>query len=238
MTHRPTDLPRRSTSCTSRSTQKPAGPGFNQEARLALQARSASWISVYHHIPPRRSRPSAPRWPASSSQTAARPGGLDVGLSQDSETEAHEAHDAMPLAGRRVRGRGRSRDPSPFAASEKRAANMPMTFVFGRVVWRVVLAAIRFCRAQVLACAACACVPVSAGAAVSPRDAAATRAYLHIEADQARVADSDLGMGVAAVEALERQVAGECPGALAFAPRDIAYEEIGDELRIRAVDHV
>lgn len=108
-----------------------------------------------------------------------------------------------------------------------------MTLVFDRVVWRVVFSAIRFHRVQmiaVLACAACACVPLSALAAVTPRDAAATRAYLRIVADQARVANSDLGMGVAAVQDLVHQVAGECPGALAYAPRDVAYEEIGDEI--------
>jgi hypothetical protein len=108
-----------------------------------------------------------------------------------------------------------------------------MTFVFGGVVWRVVFAVIRFHGAQViavLACVACAFVPVSALAAVAPRDGAATRAYLRIAAHQVRVADSDLGMGVAAVEALERQVAGECPGALAYAPRDVAFEETGEEV--------
>jgi hypothetical protein len=108
-----------------------------------------------------------------------------------------------------------------------------MTLVFDRLVWRVVAAAIRSHRGQtiaVLACAACACMPVSALAAVSARNAAATRAYLRIGADQVRVASSDLGRGVAAVEALEHQVAGECPEALAYAPRDVAYEEVGGEV--------
>lgn len=88
----------------------------------------------------------------------------------------------------------------------------------------------------VLACATCACVPASALALVTParsgyaRDAAATRAYLRIVAGRARVANSDLSLGVAAVQALVHQVAGECPGALAYAPRDVAYEEIGDEV--------
>jgi hypothetical protein len=108
-----------------------------------------------------------------------------------------------------------------------------MTLVGDGVAWRVVLAAIRFHRAQtiaVLVCAACACMPVSALAAVTSRNAAATSAYLRIVADQARVANSDLGMGVAALEALERKIAGECPEALAYAPRDVAYEEIGSEV--------
>lgn len=48
--------------------------------------------------------------------------------------------------------------------------------------------------------------------------------------EQQRVANSDVGMGVAAVQALERQIAGECPGALAYAPRDVAYEELGAEV--------
>jgi hypothetical protein len=108
-----------------------------------------------------------------------------------------------------------------------------MTIVLDRVGWRVVLTAIKSHRARtiaVLACAACGCVPVSALAAVTRRNAAATRAYLGIVADQARVASSNLGMGVAAVQALEHHIAGECPGALAYAPRDVAYEEIGDEV--------
>jgi hypothetical protein len=106
-----------------------------------------------------------------------------------------------------------------------------MTLVFDRVVWRVVLAAIGSHRARaiaVLVCAACACTPASAFAALTPNNAAATRAYLRIVADQQRVANSDFVMGVAAVQALERQVTGECPGALAYAPRDVAYEEIGE----------
>jgi hypothetical protein len=108
-----------------------------------------------------------------------------------------------------------------------------MTLVVDRVAWRVVLASIRSHRAQtiaVLACAACACAPVSALAAVTSRNAASTRAYLRIVADQARVANSDLGLGFAALEALEHKIAGECPEALAYAPRDVAYEEIGGEV--------
>ncbi|MGA8355657.1 MAG: hypothetical protein WB698_15970 [Solirubrobacteraceae bacterium] len=65
--------------------------------------------------------------------------------------------------------------------------------------------------------------------AVVPSNAAATRAYLRIVADQQRVAISDVGMGAAAVQALEHRIAGECPGALAYASRDVAYEEIGEE---------
>jgi hypothetical protein len=129
--------------------------------------------------------------------------------------------------------RGVIRGFYPCSPRQRRSENTPMTLVFDRLVWRVVFAAIRSHGAQriaVLACVACACVPVPAFAAVAPRNGAATRAYLRIAADQVRVAGSDLGMGVAAVQALEDQVAGECPGALAFAPRDVAFEEIGDEV--------
>lgn len=86
------------------------------------------------------------------------------------------------------------------------------------------------CLGAALACAVCACAPLSALAAARPNNAAATRAYLRIVVDQQRVESSNVGMGVAAVQALEQQIAGECPGALAYAPRDVAYEELGDEV--------
>lgn len=86
------------------------------------------------------------------------------------------------------------------------------------------------CLGAALACVVCACVPASALAAARSSNTTATRAYLRIVAEQQRVESSDVGMGVAAVQALERQVAGECPGALAYAPRDVAYEELGEEV--------
>jgi hypothetical protein len=85
------------------------------------------------------------------------------------------------------------------------------------------------CLGAALACAVCACVPTSALAAARSSNTTATRAYLRIVVEQQRVENSDVGMGVAAVQVFARQIAGECPGALAYAPRDVAYEQIGGE---------
>lgn len=96
------------------------------------------------------------------------------------------------------------------------------------------------CLGAVLACAVCACVPASALAAARSNNTTATRAYLRIVVEQQRVESSDVGMGVTAVQALERQIAGECPGVLAYAPRDVAYEQIGGEVEYAlsiAADH-
>ena len=86
------------------------------------------------------------------------------------------------------------------------------------------------CLGTALACAVCACVPASALAAAHSNNTTATRAYLRIVVEQQRVESSDVGMGITAAQALERQIAGECPGALAYSPRDVAYEQIGSEV--------
>jgi len=81
-----------------------------------------------------------------------------------------------------------------------------------------------------LACAVCACMPVPALAAARPNNAAATHVYLQIVRDTRRVESVNVGASVAAIQALERHIAGECSEALAYAPRDVAYEEIGAEV--------
>jgi hypothetical protein len=85
-----------------------------------------------------------------------------------------------------------------------------------------------------LACAVCACVGMPAAAAARVDDAAATRAYLRASEADARTAYAELGASVAASEAHVSQIAGECPSALAYAPRDEAFGEIGEEARMAA----
>ncbi|HXD53978.1 MAG TPA: hypothetical protein VN618_04420 [Solirubrobacteraceae bacterium] len=80
-----------------------------------------------------------------------------------------------------------------------------------------------------LACAACVLLPASASAGARPDNAAATRTYLRIVAGRERLDVSD-GQGVAALGSLVQQIATECPDALAYAPRDGAFVEIGEEV--------
>lgn len=75
----------------------------------------------------------------------------------------------------------------------------------------------------------CVLLPASALAGTRPGNAAATHAYLRISARRERLYSSD-GQAVAAVGSLVQQIATECPGALAYAPRDDAFEGIGAEV--------
>jgi hypothetical protein len=81
-----------------------------------------------------------------------------------------------------------------------------------------------------LVCAACVGMPVSAIAAEHAADANATRAYLNAAATYAKAANLLVGARVAAMEADEREVAAQCPSSFVYAPRDVAFEELGDEL--------
>jgi len=78
-----------------------------------------------------------------------------------------------------------------------------------------------------LAAYVCLCAPALASHA---RDVAATRAYLSASYAYARAVNAELGASVAAIEADVSQVAGECPLALTYAPRDEAFGEIGEEV--------
>ncbi len=80
-----------------------------------------------------------------------------------------------------------------------------------------------------LACAGSLCVSAPALAVGRRDDAAATRAYLRASAAYARGVSADLGASVAAIEARASGIAGECPSALTYAPRDAAFGEIGEE---------
>jgi hypothetical protein len=80
-----------------------------------------------------------------------------------------------------------------------------------------------------LACAACACLSTPAVAATRVGDHAATRAYLRASEAYERSASTEVAARLAATEARASEIAGECPAALTYAPRDEAFEELGRE---------
>jgi hypothetical protein len=71
--------------------------------------------------------------------------------------------------------------------------------------------------------------PTLASARVN--DSAATRAYLRASADYARAEYAEAGASVAAIEARASEIARQCPSALAYAPRDVAFLGIEQEVR-------
>jgi hypothetical protein len=75
------------------------------------------------------------------------------------------------------------------------------------------------------------CVPAAArGARVSHRhDLAATRAYLRAIALDGRESYLNVPAGAAAIEARAREIGSQCAGALTYAPRDEAFNEIAEE---------
>jgi hypothetical protein len=81
-----------------------------------------------------------------------------------------------------------------------------------------------------LVCAWCVSPPVPAMATVRAGDAAAARAYLSAAATYADAAYPLVGARIAAMEADEREVAARCPSALFYAPRDTAFEDLGEEM--------
>lgn len=66
-------------------------------------------------------------------------------------------------------------------------------------------------------------------AAGRANDAAATQAYLRASEAYARGASAAVGATVTAIDARASEIAGECPSALTYAPRDTAFGEIGEE---------
>jgi hypothetical protein len=80
-----------------------------------------------------------------------------------------------------------------------------------------------------LVCVGSLCVPASALATRVADDAAATRAYLSASEAYAHGASAEAGASVAAIAARASEIAGECPSALTYAPRDAAFGEIGEE---------
>ena len=79
-----------------------------------------------------------------------------------------------------------------------------------------------------LACALCVCLTTPALAAGRADDVAATRAYLRASLAYERTINREAADGVAAVEARASGIAGECPSALTYAPRDAAFGELGE----------
>jgi len=80
-----------------------------------------------------------------------------------------------------------------------------------------------------LACVGSLYVPAPVLAAHRPGDAAATEAYLRASEAYARGANAEVGVSVAAIAARASEIAGACPSALTYAPRDAAFGEIGEE---------
>jgi hypothetical protein len=79
-------------------------------------------------------------------------------------------------------------------------------------------------------CVAYIWLPLPVLAAARTEDTLATKAYLRTSEAYARAVYGDAGANIAAIEARANQIAGECPGALTYAPRDAAFEELGEEL--------
>jgi hypothetical protein len=80
-----------------------------------------------------------------------------------------------------------------------------------------------------LACVGSLCVSAPALAAGRADDAAATRVYLRAsEAYEGSVA-MEVAARVAAMAARANEIAGGCPSALSYAPRDEAFGELGEE---------
>jgi hypothetical protein len=77
----------------------------------------------------------------------------------------------------------------------------------------------------------CAALPTPAlGASAEAHDAQATGAYLHALEAYVPVTAFAVGEELAAMEVRESEVARQCPSALTYAPRDAAFEELGEEL--------
>jgi hypothetical protein len=89
--------------------------------------------------------------------------------------------------------------------------------------------------AAVLACVASWCLPGQALAATPAGDVAATRAYLSVAYAYERGAYADVGGRIAALEAQASEIAGECPSALTYAPRDEAFAELTQEVGLVVV---
>lgn len=79
-----------------------------------------------------------------------------------------------------------------------------------------------------LACVVYAALPVPAIAAGRAADAA--RTYLSAAATYANAAYPLVEARIGAMELDEREVAAECPSLFLYAPRDAAFEELGEEI--------
>ena len=66
-------------------------------------------------------------------------------------------------------------------------------------------------------------------------DVAATQAYLRASESYARRAYAEAAASAAAIEARASEIATECPSALTYAPRDTAFEVLGEVADLTAV---
>ncbi len=82
----------------------------------------------------------------------------------------------------------------------------------------------------VLVCAVCVCLLTPSTAAASVDDVAATRAYLRAGYAYERSLKREAPVGEAVLEASASRIAGECPSALTYAPRDEAFGGIDGEI--------
>jgi len=80
-----------------------------------------------------------------------------------------------------------------------------------------------------LVCVGSLYVSAPAFASVNADDAAATRAYLRAADAYERGTYAEMGVLVAAIEAHAGEIGDECPSVLTYAPRDAAFEEVGQE---------
>jgi hypothetical protein len=79
-------------------------------------------------------------------------------------------------------------------------------------------------------CVVFACLPAGALASVRADDAAATRAYLGAAVAYERSAYAEVGASVASIEGRASEIGGECPSVLTYAPRDVVFGELGEEV--------
>lgn len=99
----------------------------------------------------------------------------------------------------------------------------------------MILGVRRLCAAA-LACAGCALLLAPALALARPNDRRATRGYLRAAAAYTRSISAALGASVAAIETRGSAIGSECPSSLTYAPRDEAFEEIGEEAHKTLID--
>jgi hypothetical protein len=85
-----------------------------------------------------------------------------------------------------------------------------------------------------LACVGSLCVSAPGLAAARADDVAATRAYLGAYGGYERGAYAEIGVRVAATEARASEIGGECTSVLTYAPRDVAFGELGEEAEATA----
>jgi len=83
---------------------------------------------------------------------------------------------------------------------------------------------------------ACACLWFPSAALARPANDTATRTYFHADLGYLRAVYDNASASAAAIEARGQQIATECPGSLTYAPRDAAFEALGEEISTTLID--